>query len=165
MTSDLWGSPVPEARPSRWVIRKRMLAAVSAFAIPLGFSGCSGEPVEAATEAELRSVESVRARLDSEAGKIGMPLDEVLYSSEDRVLVKQANNILMGECLAKSKINLSKDFGVFKPHPERRQVRNLGREAGRRERLQHDGRGASESRFACALRQSGRLQGGLCGVP
>ena len=109
---------MPEARPSRWVIRKRMLAAVSAFAIPLGFSGCSGEPVEAATEAELRSVESVRARLDSEAGKIGMPLDEVVYSAEDRVLVKQANNILMEECLAKSKINLSKDFGVFKPHPE-----------------------------------------------
>jgi hypothetical protein len=80
--------------------------------------GCADKPFEAATEADLAGVESVRAHLDPEAGRIGMPLDEIVYSPEDRILVKQANNILIEACLAKSKINLSKDFGVFKPGRE-----------------------------------------------
>jgi hypothetical protein len=95
----------------------RRIAAVLTLALSVGISGCANKPFEA-SEADLRGVESVRAHLDTEAGTIRMPLDDVLFSASERILVQRANNVLMGECLAKVQINLSKDFGVFKPDQE-----------------------------------------------
>jgi hypothetical protein len=93
--------------------------AIVALVISVGVGGCANKPSEA-TEADLGGVHSVRARLDHNAGTILMPLDEVLFSPSERILVQQANNILIRECLAKSRINLSKDFGVFKLDQEDR---------------------------------------------
>ncbi|MCH6469041.1 hypothetical protein L0M17_03400 [Sinomonas sp. 5-5] len=98
-------------------MRDGLIAIVLALALSFGVSGCANKPFEA-SEVDLAGVESVRARLDTEAGTIRMPLDDVLFSPTERILVQQANNILMSRCLAKSQINLSKDFGVFKPDQE-----------------------------------------------